>query len=114
MKLTALTNAILEITMLIDSGRHDGISLSDVKEQIKKGTVVRFLIDRGADFSAHLEGSAYGNFEKWYGDKLERIREAYAGDERRKWGIEKRGLCLLLAWTNELIQQGDEIEMPRP
>jgi hypothetical protein len=30
----------------------------------------------------------------------------YAGNERRKWGIENLGLCLLLAWTNEIIQQG--------
>jgi len=32
--------------------------------------------------------------------------EGYAGNERRKWGIENLGLCLLLAWTNKIIQQG--------
>ncbi len=30
---------------------------------------------------------------------------AYGGKTAKKWGVEKSGLCLLLAWTNELIQQ---------
>jgi hypothetical protein len=37
--------------------------------------------------------------------ELKSILGGYAGDERRKWGVENSGLCLLLAWTNELIQQ---------
>ncbi|QDE27997.1 hypothetical protein FIV45_12300 [Paremcibacter congregatus] len=36
---------------------------------------------------------------------LERM-ELYAGQHRRKWGVENNGLCLLLVWTNEIIQRG--------
>jgi hypothetical protein len=39
-------------------------------------------------------------------DYLQRMCNAYSGDERKKWGVENSGLCLLLAWTNEIIQQG--------
>ena len=27
-------------------------------------------------------------------------------DAQRKWGVENRGLCLLIAMTNEIVQQG--------
>jgi hypothetical protein len=37
---------------------------------------------------------------------LQSIYGGYAGQERRKWGIENKGLCLLVAWTMEIIQQG--------
>jgi len=38
-------------------------------------------------------------------EKLNEILGGYQGKEPRKWGIENNGLCLLLAWTNELIQR---------
>lgn len=38
--------------------------------------------------------------------RLQDFRDCHSGNEMRKWGIENSGLCLLLAWTNEMIQQG--------
>jgi hypothetical protein len=35
----------------------------------------------------------------------QQIFGAYAGDENRRWGISHNGICLLLAWTNEIVQQ---------
>jgi hypothetical protein len=38
---------------------------------------------------------------------LQQLLGGYAGEERRKWGVEHNGLCLLVAWVTELIQQDD-------
>jgi hypothetical protein len=55
------------------------------------------LLDRGNDEV---------NFEGHYVRHLKSIYGGYAGQERRKWGVENKGLCLLVAWTMEIIQQG--------
>lgn len=64
------------------------------------------------DLSIHLESTAYGDFENYYEEKIYQIYSGYAESERRKWGVERLGLCLVLAWTNEIIQWGDDLELP--
>lgn len=51
-----------------------------------------------------------GDFERAYEEKMNQIYNAYAGDERRKWGVQNLGLCLVLAWTNEIIQWGEGVQ----
>jgi len=46
------------------------------------------------------------NFVRYYHEQMHQMYDGYAGNERRKWGIENYGLCILLAWTNEIIQHG--------
>ena len=116
MKITALTLLISEINHLIDTGKYDDISISDIHKAIEGKRVLRFLKDRvGADIdiSLYLKTNTYGNFEAYYEQKLNYIYGGYAGQERRKWKIEHRGLCLLLAWTNEIVQQGEGLEWSR-
>ena len=38
------------------------------------------------------------------------LYRGYEGEERRKWGVERNGLCLLIAWVGEIVQQkwGDQ------
>jgi hypothetical protein len=107
MKLTAITLLILQINSAIDSGKYQSISIRDIHSAIKNRRLLRFLKDscnQHIDLSIHLS-NIYGDFETFYEEAIGRIYEAYAGDERRKWGVENQGLCLVLAWTNELIQQ---------
>ena len=59
---------------------------------------------KNIDLSLFLAGGISG-FEPAYEDAIGRIYDAYAGEERRKWGVQNQGLCLALAWTNEIIQQ---------
>lgn len=109
-KLLYLTLLILEYNALIDSGKYDDITISDVHKHIKEGTVLRFIKERAqgdVGLSLHLSASAVDqSFEEYYARCLRATYYAYAGDERRKWGVQNRGLCLLVAWTNEIIQQG--------
>ena len=110
-KLNYLTLLILEYNSLIDSGKYDDITISDVHRHIKAGTVLQFIEEQaGEDVNVSLHTSASArdqSFEEYYARYLKSIYDAYAGNERRKWGIQNRGLCLLVAWTNEIIQQGE-------
>lgn len=114
MKVTALTSLILQINSLIDSGKYNDITISDVHTAIENKGLLRFIKKRcgsDIDLSIHLESTVHGDFEKFYEQQINQIYGGYAGDERRKWRIENLGLCLVLAWTNEIIQSGEGIEL---
>lgn len=109
-KLNHLTLLILEYNSIIDSGKYGDITISDIHEHIKSGTVLRFIEERAGgdvDLSLQLAASVGDqSFEDYYAGYLRAIYHGSAGDERRKWGVKNHGLCLLVAWTNEIIQQG--------
>lgn len=112
MKVSALTFLILQLNALVDSGKHNDISIEDVHQAIEGKRVLRFLKDRAGkdiDLSVHMSNT-WGDFEAFYEEKLSEIYGGYAGNERRKWGVQNLGLCLLIAWTNEIIQQGRDVE----
>ena len=112
MKISALTLLILHINSLIDSGEYDDITIEDIHKEIEGKRVLRFLKERAGadiDLSIHLDSEAYGGFESYYEGQLENIYGGNAGQERRKWDVEKSGLCLVLAWTNEIVQRGQDL-----
>ncbi len=99
-KLTALTYLILEINMLIDTGKYMDISIAEIEKEIEKGTVLEFIAKRGEgdiDLSIIIQTNTFPYFKEFYAEKLQSIYGAYAGNERRKWGVQNSGLCLLLA-----------------
>nr|WP_320116498.1 hypothetical protein [uncultured Desulfuromonas sp.] len=109
-KLTHLSHLLLEINAVIDTGKYDHISIEDVHREIENGTILRFIAKeayKDIDLSLLLDrGDDELNFERHYVRHLQSIYGGYAGQERRKWGVENKGLCLLVAWTMEIIQQG--------
>ncbi len=93
----------------MDTGRFDNISVTKAKEVIDKGEVLQYLQSLApdiVDLSLIIGDSPYPGFAKFYHNEMKDILGGYGGRERRKWGIENRGLCLLLAWTNEIVQRG--------
>ncbi len=107
-KLNVLTLLILEFNSLIDSGKYNDITIEEVRREIEKGNIINFIASRTAgdsDFSM-FQDSERSDYLNYYHAQLRDICEACAGNERRKWGVENLGLCLLVAWTNELIQRG--------
>ncbi len=111
MKHSALTLLIHNLNHLLDTGQYDEISVEEVSAHIEDGSILQFIqtrADGDVDFSILLDGLTYGNFERFYVTYLQAIQDAYAGNERRKWGVSNRGVCLLIAWTNEILQQGSD------
>lgn len=108
--LILLTTLILQYNKLVDHGVCDDITIDEIHSHIKAGTVLNFIKERAGsnvDLSLQLMATAdEQSFEQYYAKYLRSIYETYKGNEQRKWGIENKGLCLLIAWTNEIIQQG--------
>ena len=108
-KLTALTRLILEINHLIDSGKFDSLKIDEVYDWIEKENIIPSLAnlaENHIDLSMYGSDGPYRNFAQYYHEQMKFLYDGYAGGHDRKWGVENLGLCLLLAWTNELIQQG--------
>lgn len=86
------------LNSLVDSGEF--ISLSEIKIEISKRTVLSFLKSKYED---KFDISLYTKTE------LETMEDFFNGlndvvDEQRKMGIEKNGLCLLIAYCFEALQ----------
>ncbi len=108
-KLTVLTLLILEYTHIIDTGKYNHIRIEDIHTQIENKNIIEFLRNETAgdsDFSLFTEEGPYSEYLTYYSEQMYQLYGGYAGNERHKWGIENSGICLLVAWTNELIQQG--------
>ena len=108
MNWSALCRLAQEIVAVIDTGKYNNISIADVHEAVKNRCVLRMLKERTADdidLSILLDTDTYPNFESDCEENIEALYDAYGGQDRRKWGIENSGLCLLLAWIIELINQ---------
>jgi hypothetical protein len=101
MRITVLTFLGFYINSAIDTGKYDGISVSDVQDQIRAGTIFEFLqrkLGNDIDLSI-LDGEKKTELLKEWTGLVEAV------DERRKMGIEKSGLTLLMAYLLEGIQQ---------
>ncbi|HEI7977782.1 hypothetical protein [Morganella morganii] len=106
MKPTYLTLLVLQINSLIDSGKYNDITIDDIYSAIENKSLLRFIKEKclhDIDLSLHIDDN--NNFEAEYENALHDIYGGYAGDEKRKWGVNNLGLCLILAWTNEIIQR---------
>jgi hypothetical protein len=124
MKLSALTGFVFCLNAAIDTGKYQDISIEEVEKHITKGDLLRYLtttLKDNIDLSLitpvenyNLEDAEIGMqvAQSKLGAKVEaeiikglqNILQSYGGDERRKWGIENSGLCLIVAWVTELIQ----------
>jgi hypothetical protein len=84
-----------------DSGRYDNISFAEVYQHANEETISRFLIDRfGKDLDASIiDASDWATLDSEWGSMANAI------DAQRKFGVSKRGLSLLMAYTLESIQQ---------
>ena len=108
-KLTALTLLVSEINHLIDTQKYDSITIDEVYQWIEGERILPSLEERtegDVDLSLYGDDGPYVNFADFYHEQMKRLAGGYAGEHRRKWGVENLGLCLLLAWTNQLVQQG--------
>jgi hypothetical protein len=88
----------------VDSGRADGVTIEQVEQHIESGDLFDWL---NKEFKGHIDLSIYRGrpSANEISQGLQEILGGYAGRERRKWGVENNGICLLVAWVNELIQQ---------
>ena len=105
-KLTALTLLVLRLNGLIDSGKFNDIMVAEVHKWAEEGNILVSLVERTkgeCSSEDYNEDGPYANFSDFYNDQMESLANATVGSD---FGVENSGLCLLVAWTNELIRQG--------
>lgn len=108
MHLNAITMILRNISIILDSNKYQDISINEIHQHIENGTILNFIssFDEAEELKDIMKSDLWKGFDEFYVQSLQSIYHGYAGDERRKWGIQNSGICLLLAWTNEIIQMG--------
>jgi hypothetical protein len=99
--ITTLTFLGFYLNGAMDSGRYDDLEIDEVRQEIEAGTIFPFLKARlGTDIDLSILQPA---------DQAELVAEwqdlLLAVDERRKLGVKRRGLTLLVAYLLEGIQR---------
>jgi hypothetical protein len=84
-----------------DTGKYDSLTLEDVYRHADARTIPAFLADRfGSDMDlSMMEPDDWADLtNRW-------ANISNAVDASRKFGVKNRGICLLLAYTLECLQQ---------
>ena len=105
--LSSLTLIGFMVNAAIDQGKGAQVSFGDIYQGLEKGTLFQDLSQKlpgTFDFSLFSPGSEK---EKELLDVIGQAAGGLEGRERRKTGVEKSGLNLLLAFILEVIQQGE-------
>ncbi|PAF34225.1 hypothetical protein CHH69_16885 [Terribacillus saccharophilus] len=94
---------IQDLSILLDN--KISYDIDEVHKHIENKDVVNWLEKE----SPENLGLAFNNLEErhrsWLHVELNNFYEAYAGDEKRKWGIRYNGLTLLISLTTEILKQ---------
>jgi hypothetical protein len=101
MRITYLTFLAFGLNSALDSGKYSTVAYREVVDHIESGTIFAFLKDRlGEDIDLSLLDTPKQKvlLEEW--QNLLNVADA-----RRKFGVENNGLCLLVAYLLEGIQQ---------
>jgi hypothetical protein len=90
-----------QLIAALDSGNYDSLSIAEVKRHANAGTIADFLVDR---FGAVFDFSIFA-LKDWTDINETWASIANAVDARRKFGVENKGISLLMAYTLQSLQQ---------
>ena len=115
MKLTSLTYLAFETNAVLDACPTLDLPFAEIHTAAEENRLVEYLAERFGDkadlsfFRAHPEEETAVNLA------LAEVAGGLYGQERRKTGVERSGLCLVIAFILEAIQRHtarlrDEVE----
>jgi len=101
MTIPKLIYMISSLNHLVDHGFD--ATIVEVHDHVEGCNLFAWLRRR---FAGHIDLSIYDRAtEQEITAGLQDILGGYGGQERRKFGVERNGLCLLIAWVAELAQR---------
>ena len=114
--MSSLAMILFGLSNMLDSGECDDITLDDVKRHARDGDLIAFLTEKagGVFASGFLEGREDRGFAKWYVEEIRKNCDVMEAREGRKYGIRRRGICLLISYTAEIIQTGKDLSLKLP
>ena len=104
MNIIDLSYFILQLNHLIDADLHRSVTFEEAKKHIKHGDLFEWL-DKRFDGEIDIKHLSQSGAAQKITLELQNLLGGYDGSERRKWRLKNNGICLILGWTNELIQQ---------
>lgn len=100
---TTITQFIQEMSFAVDHGCT--YSINEVEKHILDEDLLDWLEQKLKTDGLPIDFSLFGQKERNYlHQEYSSMLQGYAGNERRKWGIENNGLCLLISWGIEIIR----------
>ncbi len=93
-----LGEVIFRTNMLLDDGL--SASFAEVHDAIQAGRIIEWLVEKRADMSILLSESM-SDAKALVVEALKLASTVRKGQERRKLGVEKNGLCLIIALALE-------------
>jgi hypothetical protein len=104
---TRWTLLILQLNSLVDAGK--SLPITDVGTHIDDGSILEWLAHAfpgpELDLSIYQQSDLYKPAKMV--DFLQRLHNAYG--PRKKFGVERNGLCMLIAYCNEAVQEGGDV-----
>jgi hypothetical protein len=97
MKPHKLSWVILQLNAALDTGEYDSLTVQEVGEELEEGDLIEWLKEKVPDADLSFLSEDELDEYKW---AIEDCHAAF-GFRTRKWGVNNRALCLLIAWTNE-------------
>lgn len=89
-----------QLIVACDSGKYDTLSLDEVHKHAEAGTIASFMVEKfggDADFSI-FEPSDWTAIGKTWEDIANTV------DYSRKFGVDSKGICLLMAYALQSLQ----------
>jgi hypothetical protein len=95
-----------QLIAALDSGKYDSLDIDEVKRHANAGTISAFLVDR---FGANSDFSIFEPRD-WtiIGETWANI--ANSVDASRKFGVENKGISLLMAYALQSLQMAESEE----
>lgn len=98
----ALVLLVRRLTMLLGSGRHDAVSVSEVRQHHRSGDLLDWLHKLDARFNTGMFGTQ-GIYVLELREWLEALDRQFNAMCPEDFGTEVRGLCYLFALTLEQL-----------
>ncbi len=96
-----ITFFVFQVNSLLDSG--ETLDFKEAREISEEGNIVDFLAEK---FKGKIDLSIItDDFKEAFNEKMSDISSGFFGSERKKMGTENNGLCLLVGYATEMIQQ---------
>lgn len=96
---------ILSINALLDVEKlRDTIYFEKTREQVQNKNTIEFVREE-FEYNIDLDSRYDGEFGHSFNEKMAEISKKFHNNERRRIFIDNNGLCLLIAYSVELVKE---------